>query len=334
MIDRNHELPLTRQASLLQLSRSSLYYEPQSVPEAQLAIMRRIDALHLDYPFAGSRMLRDLLRGEGVVIGREMVRTMMRRMCIEALYRRPNTSKAEPGHKIYPYLLRDLRVDRPNQVWAMDITYIPMARGFVYLAAVVDWFSRRVLAWRLSITMEVDFCLEAVEEALAKYGRAEIFNTDQGSQFTSAAFTGLLLENKIAISMDGRGSWRDNVFVERLWRSVKYEEVVCCENALSQLQTRAELYRRWGTAPRSRPAGADFKPPQAARVKSPRGERCWKRRKLFRQVGLEETNASEPLMTCRNVFNRRRNRGRIHIPRARVGGCLLTAQPASGMKAA
>jgi putative transposase len=225
MIDRTHELPLVRQAKLLRLSRSSLYYAPRPVPAAELAIMRRIDALHLDYPFAGSRMLRDLLRGEGVVIGRETVRTMMRRMCIEALYRRPNTSKAAPGHKIYPYLLRGLTVDRPNQVWAMDITYIPMARGFVYLAAVVDWFSRRVLAWRLSITMEVDFCLDAVEEALAKHGRPTIFNTDQGSQFTSAAFTGLLLENKIAISMDGRGAWRDNVFVERLWRSVKYEEV-------------------------------------------------------------------------------------------------------------
>jgi putative transposase len=225
MIDRAHELPLVRQAELLRLSRSSLYYAPRPVPAAELAIMRRIDALHLDYPFAGSRMLRDLLRGEGIVIGRELVRTMMRRMCIEALYRRPNTSKAAPGHKIYPYLLRGLVVDRPNQVWAMDITYIPMARGFVYLTAVVDWFSRRVLAWRLSITMEVDFCLDAVEEALAKYGRPTIFNTDQGSQFTSAAFTGLLLENKIAISMDGRGAWRDNVFVERLWRSLKYEEV-------------------------------------------------------------------------------------------------------------
>jgi putative transposase len=187
--------------------------------------MRRIDELHLAYPFAGSRMLRDLLRGEGFAIGRELVATMMRRMCIEALYRRPNTSKPADGHKIYPYLLRGLAVERPNQVWAMDITYIPMARGFVYLAAVVDWFSRRVLAWRLSITMEVAFCLDAVEEALARYGRPEIFNTDQGSQFTSAAFTGLLLENAIAISMDGRGAWRDNVFVERLWRSVKYEEV-------------------------------------------------------------------------------------------------------------
>jgi len=225
MIDRSHDLPLVRQAELLRLSRSRLYNEPRPVPAAELAIMRRIDALHLDYPFAGSRMLRDLLRGEGVVIGREMVRTMMRRMCIEALYRRPNTSKAAPGHKIYPYLLRGMAVERPNQVWAMDVTYIPMARGFVYLAAVVDWFTRRVLAWRLSITMEVDFCIDAVEEALAKYGRPEIFNTDQGSQFTSADFTGLLLENKIAISMDGRGSWRDNVFVERLWRSVKYEEV-------------------------------------------------------------------------------------------------------------
>jgi putative transposase len=225
MIDRSHELPLARQAALLRLSRSQLYYEPRPVPAAELAIMRRIDALHLDYPFAGSRMLRDLLRGEGVVIGRELVRTMMRRMCIEALYRRPGTSKPAPGHKIYPYLLRGLAIERPNQVWAMDITYIPMAHGFVYLAAVVDWSTRRVLAWRLSITMEVDFCLEAVEEALATYGRPEIFNTDQGSQFTSAAFTGLLLENKIAISMDGRGSWRDNVFVERLWRSVKYEEV-------------------------------------------------------------------------------------------------------------
>jgi putative transposase len=225
MIDRSHDLPLVRQADLLRLSRSTLYYEPRSVPAAELAIMRRIDELHLDYPFAGSRMLRDLLRGEGIAIGRERVATMMRRMGLEALYCRPNTSKAADGHKIYPYLLRGLPVERPNQVWAMDITYIPMARGFVYLAAVVDWFSRRVLAWRLSITMEVEFCLDAVEDALARYGRPEIFNTDQGSQFTSAAFTGLLLDNTIAISMDGRGSWRDNVFVERLWRSIKYEEV-------------------------------------------------------------------------------------------------------------
>jgi putative transposase len=225
MIDRAHELPLGRQAALLQLSRSRLYYEPRPVPPAELAIMRRIDELHLNYPFAGSRMLRDMLRAEGMSIGRDLVATMMRRMGIAALYCRPNTSKPSAGHKIYPYLLRGLKIDRPNQVWAMDITYIPMARGFVYLAAVVDWFTRRVLSWRLSITMEVDFCIEAVEEALTRHGRPDIFNTDQGSQFSSIAFTGLLSVNTIAISMDGRGAWRDNVFVERLWRSVKYEEV-------------------------------------------------------------------------------------------------------------
>ena len=225
MIDRDHDVPLKRQAELLRLSRSSVYYRPRPVPAADLAIMRRIDELHLDYPFAGARMLRDLLNGEGFKVGRDRVAGMMKRMGIEAIYRRPNTSKPAPGHKIYPYLLRKMAVIRPNQAWAMDITYIPMARGFVYLAAVVDWFSRRVLAWRLSISMTVDFCVEAVEEALAKHGKPEIFNTDQGSQFTSIAFTGLLSSNGIAISMDGKGSWRDNVFVERIWRSVKYEEV-------------------------------------------------------------------------------------------------------------
>ena len=210
---------------MLRLGRGSLYYTPRPVPAGELAVMRRIDELHLNYPFAGSRMLRDLLRAEDIVIGREKVATLMRRMGIEAVYRRPNTSKAAPGDKIYPYLLRGKLIDRPNQVWAMDITYIPMARGFVYLAAVVDWFSRRVLAWKLSITLEVEFCIEAVEEALVRHGRPEIFNTDQGSQFTSGDFTGLLLKNEIAISMDGKAAWRDNVFVERLWRSVKYEEV-------------------------------------------------------------------------------------------------------------
>ena len=225
MIDREHELPLTRQAAVLKLSRSGLYYRPRPVAPVDLAIMRRIDELHLDDPFAGSRMLRGLLRGEGIEIGRQRVVTMMKRMGIAAIYRRPNTSKPAPGHKIYPYLLRSVAVERPNQVWAMDITYIPMARGFVYLCAVVDWFSRRVLAWRLSITLEVEFCLEAVEEALVRHGKPEIVNTDQGSQFTSADFTGLLLKHAIAISMDGKGSWRHNVFVERLWRSIKYEEV-------------------------------------------------------------------------------------------------------------
>jgi putative transposase len=225
MIDRGHALSISRQAKALGINRSSVYSLPRPVSEADLALMRRIDELHLDYPFAGSRMLQGLLVGEGRKVGRLHVSTLMKRMGIKAIYRRPNTSKPEPGHKIYPYLLRKLPVARSNQVWAMDITYIPMARGFVYLAAVIDWFSRRVLAWRLSITMDRAFCIEAVEEALARYGKPEIFNTDQGSQFTCADFTGLLLDNKIKISMDGKGAWRDNVFVERLWRSVKYEEV-------------------------------------------------------------------------------------------------------------
>ena len=225
MIDRSHELPIASQARALNISRSGVYYRPRAVPAADLAIMRRMDELHLDFPFAGSRMLRDLLNAEGVAIGRRHVATLMKRVGIEAVYRRPDTSKPAPGHKLYPYLLRDLPVTRPDQVWAMDITYVPMARGFVYLAAVIDWFSRRVLAWRLSITMEAAFCVEALEEALARHGRPEIFNTDQGSQFTGEAFTGVLTRNGIAISMDGKGAWRDNVFVERLWRSVKYEEV-------------------------------------------------------------------------------------------------------------
>lgn len=225
MIDHSHELSISRQANVLNISRGSVYCQPRPVSAGDLAIMRRIDALHLEYPFAGSRMLRDMLGREGVEIGRQRVSTVMKRMGIEALYRRPNTSKPAVGHKIYPYLLRGLKVERPNQVWATDITYIAMARGFVYLTAVVDWFTRRVLSHRVSITLEADFCIEALEEALAKHGRPEIFNTDQGSQFTSEAFTAKLIENKIAISMDGKGAWRDNVFVERIWKSVKYEEV-------------------------------------------------------------------------------------------------------------
>ena len=225
MIDRNHDLPITRQAEVLQISRGSVYYLPRPLPDADLAIMRRLDRLHLEFPFAGSRMLRGLLAAEGCKIGRRHVKTLMRRMGIEALYRRPRTTKPEPGHKIYPYLLRGMAITRPNQVWAMDITYIPMERGFVYLAVVLDWATRRVLSWRLSITMEAAFCVETLEDALARHGKPEIFNTDQGSQFTGSAFTGLLASHGIAISMEGKGAWRDNVFVERLWRSVKYEEV-------------------------------------------------------------------------------------------------------------
>ncbi len=225
MIDRKHNLPITRQAEVLRISRGSLYYLPRPVSAADLEVMRRLDQLHLEYPFAGSRMLRGLLAAEGSKFGRRHVKTLMRRMGIEALFRRPRTTKPEPGHKVYPYLLRGMEITRPNQVWAMDITYIPMARGFVYLAVVLDWFSRRVLSWQLSITMEEAFCVETLEDALARHVKPEIFNTDQGSQFTGAAFTGVLIKNGIAISMDGKGAWRDNVFVERLWRSVKYEEV-------------------------------------------------------------------------------------------------------------
>ena len=225
MIDRKHELGVGRQAKALGISRGSVYYPPRPTSDADLTLMRRIDELHLDYPFAGSRMLKGLLQAEGHSVGRLHVSTLMKKMAIAALYRRPNTSKPAPGHKVYPYLLRNLAVTRPNQVWAMDITYIPMTRGFVYLVAVVDWFSRKVLAWRLSITLSADFCVEALEDALACHGRPEIFNSDQGSQFTSADFIRVLKDAGIAISMDGKGAWRDNVFVERLWRTIKYEEV-------------------------------------------------------------------------------------------------------------
>jgi putative transposase len=225
MIDRDHALSVTKQAEAVGIARSTVYYLPRPVPVADLELMRQIDRLHMEFPFAGSRMLRRLLAANGSKVGRRHVKTLMQRMGIEALYRRPRTTKPQPGHKIFPYLLRGVEITRPNQAWAMDITYIPMARGFVYLAVVLDWFSRRVLAWRVSITMEASFCVETLEEALAKHGKPDIFNTDQGSQFTCPAFTGVLATHAIRISMDGKGAWRDNVFVERLWRSVKYEEV-------------------------------------------------------------------------------------------------------------
>jgi putative transposase len=251
MIDRTHSLPISRQARLLGISRGSVYYLPRPVSEADLRLMNRIDHLHLEHPFAGARMMRDLLRQEGFEVGRKHVGTLMARMGIEALYRKPNTSARHPRHAIYPYLLRGLTIDRPNQVWAMDITYIPMARGFVYLAAVMDWYSRRVLAWRVSISMDTDFCLATVEEAIQQYGTPEIFNTDQGSQFTSAAFTGLLKEHGIQISMDGKGCWRDNVFVERLWKSVKYEEVYLhAYESVSQARAGLDRYFRFYNARR------------------------------------------------------------------------------------
>ena len=225
MIDHEHQLSISRQARLLGMSRGSVYYQRRPASVADLVLMRRIDALHLDYPFAGSRMLLGLLRQEGYEVGRLHVATLMKRMGIAALYRRPATSHPTPGHQLDPYLLRKLAVTRPNHVWAMDMTYVPMARGFVYLVAVLDWFSRKVLAWRLSMTLETGPCVEALSEALARHGTPEIMNTDQGSQFTSLAFLQALQTAKIAISMDGQGAWRDNVFVERLWRTIKYEEV-------------------------------------------------------------------------------------------------------------
>jgi len=225
MIDRTHPLPITRQAQALGIARSTVYARPRPVSDRDLELMKRIDRLHLEMPFAGSRLLRDLLALEGIKVGRKHVTTLMKRMGIEALYRKPRTTRKHPQHPVYPYLLRGLTIDRPNQVWAMDLTYIPMARGFVYLVAVMDWYTRKVLSWRVSITMDVHFCIEALEEAMVRFGPPEIMNTDQGSQFTSLAFTSLLKEHDIRISMDGKGAWRDNVFIERLWRSVKYEEV-------------------------------------------------------------------------------------------------------------
>ena len=226
MITKTHPLPVKRQAELLEISRSNVYYLSAPASEKDLALMRAIDELHLEYPFLGARQLAKILAREGhPSAGRLHVGTLMVKMGITALYRKPNTSQRHPAHKVYPYLLRNLAIERANHVWAMDITYLPMQRGFVYLAAVMDWATRRVLAWRISNTLTADFCVEAVEEAIARYGKPEIFNTDQGTQFTSDAFTGLLHSHNIVISMDGRGCWRDNVFVERLWRSIKYEEV-------------------------------------------------------------------------------------------------------------
>ena len=225
MIDREHKLSVTAQCRLLQVARSSAYYRNEPTSQADLALMRRIDELHLEYPFAGSRMLRDMLRQDGVPVGRRHVRTLMRKMGIEALYRKPNTSRRNGRAGVFPYLLRDLAITRPNHVWAADITYIPMKRGFVYLFAVLDWATRRVLSWRLSNTLSTDFCIEAVQEAITRYGKPDIFNTDQGCHFTSSPFIELLKHHGIRQSMDGKGCWRDNVFVERLWRTIKYDEV-------------------------------------------------------------------------------------------------------------
>ena len=243
MIEPNHKLSVTRQAKALAISRGSVYYQSRPLSDQNLFLMRLIDKLHLDHPFAGSRMLRDLLYLRGIRVGRRHLGTLMRKMGIHALYAKPNTSARHPGHRTYPYLLRYMSIDRPNQVWAMDITYIPMARGFIYLAVVIDWYTRKVLSLRVSNTLDTVFCLEAVREAIDHYGTPEIFNTDQGSQFTSVAFTDLMKVNGIRISMDGKGSWRDNVFIERLWRTIKYEEVYLkAYESVSQARASLERY--------------------------------------------------------------------------------------------
>lgn len=225
MIDPNSEIPILRQCELLDLARSTLYYRPKSISEADLIFMRRIDELHLEHPFLGARRLARMLQREGFDVGRRHVGTLMGLMGIEAIYRKKRTSLPQKGHKIYPYLLRDVAIERPNHVWAADITYVPMARGFAYLVAILDLYSRKVLAFRVSNTLATDFCVEALEEALARFGAPAIFNTDQGAQFTDEDFTGVLAQAGVRISMDGRGRWIDNVFVERLWRSVKYESI-------------------------------------------------------------------------------------------------------------
>jgi len=218
-------LPVAAQCRLLKVARSTLYYRPVAVSADDLAVMRRMDELHLAWPFYGSRRMAAALRREGRSVNRKRAKRLMRTMGLEAIYQKPNTSRGHPDHKVYPYLLRGLVVDRPNQVWCADITYVPMAKGFVYLVAVMDWFSRRVLSWRLSIAMEADFCVEALSEAMERHGRPEIFNTDQGVQFTSGAWLDELASGGVRISMDGKGRYLDNIFIERLWRSLKYEEV-------------------------------------------------------------------------------------------------------------
>jgi putative transposase len=225
MINREHRLPITKQCQLLNLCRSGIYYAPVPVSDKNRDLMRLIDKIHLAYPFLGSRGIRNELLNKGWKVGRSHIRTLMRKIGIEAIYKKPRLSESHPGHTIYPYLLRGLSITEGNAVWATDITYLPMAKGFCYLVAIMDGASRKVLSWRLSNTLDTSFCIEALKEAISCYGTPQIFNTDQGSQFTSDAFTQILKSHNIRISMDGRGRWMDNVFIERLWKSVKYEDV-------------------------------------------------------------------------------------------------------------
>ena len=225
MINKNDKVSIVQQCRLLDLHRSGIYYQTAKESEDNLSFMRLIDEIHLNRPFLGIRRITDALHDMGYRVNRKRVQRLMQKMGIQAIYPKPNTSKRHAKHKIYPYLLRHLTIDRPNQVWATDITYVPMAKGFIYLVVIMDWYSRKVLSWRLSNSMDSSFCVDALEEALYYYGRPEIFNSDQGVQFTSDAFIQVLKDNHVRISMDGKGAWRDNVFVERLWRSIKYEEI-------------------------------------------------------------------------------------------------------------
>jgi putative transposase len=328
------DLSVRRQCALLNLARSGVYRRKPEPAAGDLALMRRIDELHLELPFYGSRRMTFELNKEGRGVNRKRVRRLMRTMGIEALVPRPGTSKSAPGHKIYPYLLRGLTIDEPNHVWAADITYIPMARGFLYLVAIIDWASRAVLAWRLSNTIDSRFCVEALEEALERHGKPCIFNTDQGAQFTSAAFTNKLEDAGIAISMDGRGRFMDNIFIERLWRSIKYEEIVCCERNRSGFERVRCFTEDEG---RSLEVGLQE---QASNRHELHGSRAnvvnvdGKGGAGLRQVRVKETNGSEPLMTCRNVLEGVETGTRISVPRIEIERNLLTAQSASGMKAA
>jgi putative transposase len=264
MIDRDHPLSITRQASLLNISRGTVYYLPRPASPADLALMRRIGELHLEHPFMGARMLRDQLARQGIRSGRRHIRTLMLRMGIEALTPQPGTSQAASGHKIYPYLLRKLTITRANQVWALDTTYLPMARGFAYLTAVVDVASRKVLAHKVAVTLEAVHAREVIEQAFARYGTTEIINTDQGSQFTAIEFTDAVLARGCRLSMDGRGAWRDNVFVERLWRSVKYERVYLkAYEAVSAARADIADYLGWYNTHRPHSSLERFTPDEA-----------------------------------------------------------------------
>lgn len=275
MIDGHHALPISRQAQLVGMSRGSVYYVPQAVGAADLALMRRMDALHLEHPFMGARMLRDQLNREGFTVGRKHVGTLMARMGMEALYRKPGTSKKHLGHEVYPYLLRGLNINRANQVWALDTTYIPMAKGFVYLTAVVDWASRKVLASTVAITLETCHAVAVLHEAFTRHGQPEIVNTDQGSQFTAQAFVHAVKDRGCHLSMDGRGAWRDNVFVERLWKSVKYERVyVHAYDSVIEARQSILQYMDWYNQSRPHSSLDKKTPDEAYAVMLPTGKRA------------------------------------------------------------